>query len=301
MLNIANDCRRHRLHTVRPLSGAISNLHAITAGVAGTTTTFNGASVGATTTTFTGTGTIDMNGSLTGIVDFANHAGVFNLGTGANITGGVTSTGGVGVGTLVLAGGTQTVSVAVGAPTAINIVKAGAHLATSTFTGGIIANTLDVTGDGTVVLGASSNAVVDLGGFGGEVDLNSGANLTGTGTVDNSSGTGGILKLKGGTQSIAGAIGTTGALTEVDAGQAGGATTFSSTVSATTVKIGTGTAAFDGNVTGLVDFGGNNGQATLATTATTLGAVDSTVSSSVQADLHERNAERGRRGFDIRH
>lgn len=255
--------------------------------------------------TFTGAGAATLNGGLAGNIDFAGNNGVINLEGGQSITAGagagtVNNTGTAGEGSLILIGGTQTVAGAVGGTNALASVKAATNSGDiSNFSSTVNATNiyadegvLNITGlaTGTLTFQNTGAGTANLsGGLAGNIDfatagtvnVASGESIAagaGTGAVNSTVSGVGKLDLMGGTQSVAGAVGATDALTEVDAGQSGGATTFDSTVNATTIKVGTGSATFDGNVTSAstINFEDLAGTATVATTATSIGAVNST-------------------------
>ena len=255
-------------------SNAIGNTHrlrAISAGVAGTTTTFN-AAVSADALNVTGTGTVALGAqTFTGDINFGGNNGTLTLSSGT-ITGNIdTTTAGTGTVTITGAGtidGSIGTSVTGHTLSAVNAGTAG----TTLITGDIHATTLNITGTGTVALDGTLTGAVAYGANNGVVALASGKNITGAVTATNT----GTLTLLG-TNTVGGNIATLGVL---NAGELGGIATLSGTVNAAAINIGTGTANFAHTVTGAIDFGGNNGTVTVASGANIVGAVDSTGSTS---------------------
>jgi uncharacterized protein with beta-barrel porin domain len=266
--------------------GAGNWLTALNAGALLGTTTFNDTvnadtiNVGTGTANFTddvnatainlGTGTVKFN-DATGTLDLGGNNGIVMLVTGG-FTGAIdNATGAIGGGTLNLSAGTQTVTGLVGATKALAAVNAGATGAISNFSQDVNAGILKLTGTGTVNLYGDLTGSLDFASNKGTVVLDTGKTVSGA--IDNltGAGTGGTLTLVGGTQTIGYAVGALGKLDLIEAGA--GTATFSSAVSATTLKVnGAGTLALNG-LTGILDFNGNGGTVTLASNTSVSGLV----------------------------
>ncbi|SDB92795.1 hypothetical protein [Paraburkholderia lycopersici] len=227
-------------------------LAAVNAGASGSTTTFTGAvnavntTVGAGTANFasltTGTlgfsdaGTANLGAGVTGNVDFANQAATVNVANGQTLDGTVQSTGGVN-GTLAFAqNGTVTGDVGTSGASIATLNVGTAAQGTVTAQGNVYANTVSVQNDSTLSLAANKNL---------------------TGNVTTAADGTGTLTLAGGTQTVAGNVGASGAaLAAVNAGAAGATTTFTGAVNAVNTNVGAGTASFAGLTTGTLGFTG---------------------------------------------
>ncbi|MES2215433.1 MAG: autotransporter domain-containing protein [Pseudomonadota bacterium] len=209
------------------------------------TTTVTGDIYAATVTA--NTGTLALQGNLTGALNFAAD-GKVTLGADANITGAITTIAGAGNGTITVADGDSTIKGTVGV--AGNVLKAltsnvGAGN-THTVTGAIYAATTTVGGVGTLALSDSLTGALNFAAD-GTVTLASGKSITGaittaadnTGTISGASGL-----TAGNTVTLTGAVGASGsALAAVDVGAAKLVTTsnlFAHSVTAGTITLGAG-------------------------------------------------------------
>jgi len=263
-----------------------------TGGAAGKTVQIDG-DVFAQTTTVNGTGTLDLNGSLSGTGTALTYGadGTVILADGKDITGNVdNSTGGDGAGTLNLEG-TSTISGTVGATNTLKSISGGAAGKTVTFSSAAKSAALDVNGTGTVKLGnistittttLSAAGTLDVDGglignvnFGadGTIDLADTKNITGA--IDNTTGADGVGTLNvEGTSTVSLEVGDTNSLKMITGGAAGKTVTFSravksqaldvngtgtvnltkvSTIGTTTISAG-GTLDLDQNLTGDINF-----------------------------------------------
>jgi uncharacterized protein YhjY with autotransporter beta-barrel domain len=207
-------------------------LYAVTGGGDGATSTFGG-DVYADSLSFTGNGVIDLGGDFSGDVTTAVD----------------------GTGTLVLSGDASTVGGDVGTATeALLAVEGGADDTVSTIAGDVYAQTVDVTGTGTVAVGGDLNGD---GYFSGDGVLEVSGDVNGdVATVTDGTGT---LALTGATSTVTGDVGTaTEALLAVEGGENGTVSTFSGDVYAGTVDVtGTGTVVLDNDLNNDGHFSGN--------------------------------------------
>jgi uncharacterized protein with beta-barrel porin domain len=244
------------------------------------------------TTVNAGTGTLNFNaaGLNTATISFGANDGTVTFVDGANLTGGVDATA-ANKGTVTFAG-SSTVSSTIGATQAVKVLNANgvggktlavtgavqaqttnAGAGTLTLTGGLTGTTLNM-GTGTVNLNATSSVTtVDFVGNDGTLNVAAGKNLTTT-NINNNAATG-TLSLLGGTQAVAGAVGSN-TLKVINAGQAGGATSFSGVVKAATINVGSGSVSFADNVTGNVAIGSSAGAVTIAAGKNLTGSIDGT-------------------------
>ena len=252
----------------------------INAGVDGATSNFTngGAAVYAQTLNVVGNGTVNLAGGLTGNLNFADadasQNGTANIAVGKNLVGNVT-TDLNNTGILNLLGGTQNVTGTVGLPGAsLNTINAGANGATTNFTMGanVYATTLNVTGNGTVnlfgglLVGSLNYTLADPNQHGTAIFK---VNQNWAGNVTTARDNTGYLTLEGGAQTINGPVGAAGAaLNTINAGAAGGTSTFSSMVYGTKLKYsGNGAVVLNGQnggsatggLVGTVDFDNQTG------------------------------------------
>ncbi|MFA5390368.1 MAG: autotransporter-associated beta strand repeat-containing protein [Candidatus Omnitrophota bacterium] len=227
-----------------------------------------GASSTIATTTFTGTGTLELDGKLTGSVVFAADGTLDVCGDDCgDITGSIdNSTGADGVGTLIVET-TATISGSVGATHSLKeIESAVASGETVTFSSDASATTLSLTGAGDVVLNGSFTGMVDYSAN-GTVTLADGKKIIGT-VVNSSGATAGTLTFLG-SSTTGGDIGGTplagaGDLTAVNIGNgvtSGGRVSLAHDIYATTTTINTGgTLSLTGNrtVSGDLTFAGTS-------------------------------------------
>lgn len=224
--------------------------------------------------------------NVTSAVNFVNADALVTLAAGKTITGAVDATV-ANKGTLTLEGAGEVTGI-VGGTAALKVLNAG--IGASVFDSAVTAQTINVTGTSTVDFkGAVTSTSGILYGAAGSVTLENG--LTGgasfagndgtlivssgksiSGGVDATTTNKGTLTLSGGTQSV-GAVGATQNLHQVNAGQSGGATTFTGAVKANTLSVGTGTVTLNAGGTGALSFG-SDGTAHLAAGQTYTGSVD---------------------------
>jgi hypothetical protein len=197
------------------------------------------------TNTNISTGTANLNtlsGNTSSNIVFTG-AGVSNL--YGNLTGNITtSTNNQGIVTVVgdSSGKVQTITGNIGTSSLfdLNVLNIGETGSSSNYTTSIING--NVYANNTVLNNGTTNS--------SELKLSSDKNITSTiTTADNDKG---ILTLLGGTQTVAGSVGTSGAkLAEVNAGDNAATSTFSSDVFATNLDVeGTGTVNLNGNFAG---------------------------------------------------
>ncbi|QVL45077.1 MAG: autotransporter domain-containing protein [Methylophilaceae bacterium] len=176
--------------TVDATVGAASlGLNKITAGADGATTNFtNTAAVYANTLEVTGNGLVNLSGGLVGNLDYVNNVssenGTVTIASGKNLIGNVTTgASGYSQGVLTMIGGEQQVSGTIGSDGApLTTVNAGATGSTTTLNGMTYADTLQFTGNGTVVLNGT-NSANPVAGLKGTVDFGTNA-ITDTGTLE---------------------------------------------------------------------------------------------------------------------
>ncbi|MFA5135742.1 MAG: autotransporter-associated beta strand repeat-containing protein, partial [Patescibacteria group bacterium] len=129
-------------------------------------------------------GTVSFDGgNITATTVKFEDDGTLSLASGHSITGNVNNTSLTPKGTLTLAGGTQSVSGTVGAGHALSVINAGADSSASTFSGAVNASALNVTGDGTVTLNASSTIGTTSVHNGGALQLQNNSTVTGSASL----------------------------------------------------------------------------------------------------------------------
>ncbi|MBF0359306.1 MAG: autotransporter domain-containing protein, partial [Magnetococcales bacterium] len=236
---------------------------------AGITSTFGGA-IAALTTNITGTGTVAFTGDQTGNITFGS-ASTATFTADEKVVGAIDATTSVRGAVTFAATATNTtlVSSTVGATKALTAVNvAPASGITATFAGAYQTATTTHSGAGTVAfsttVGATTTSNINISG-GGTVALTGAAK----GGIDNTSGTSGTGTLTAATH-VTGAIGSTNALATVTYSAAANQT---GAVRATTVNVGSAnTVAFDGNITGNLNFSAD-GTATETANSKIVGAV----------------------------
>lgn len=243
------------------------------------------------TVSTTGTTTLASDPAATPAVTFtADGTAVDPDGSDYLVTAGdtVTNTSGTdNEGTLTLAGtsGTQTVAGAVGgAGAALKAVNAGAAGGTSIFSGAVTAQTLTVSGTGTVDLNAAGANTIGTLNYAGDGTVSLATAGTLTGNITTSATNTGTLTAAG-TETITGTVGASGKLLKavnIGAGAAG----ITGDVYATTVTVtGSNTVAFGGNVNATTfDFGATTGTAQIAS-GKNLTATNITGSAAATLDL----------------
>ncbi|MCH8998168.1 MAG: autotransporter domain-containing protein [Proteobacteria bacterium] len=269
---------------------APASLKVVNGGANGTTAIFS-ADVFAQTLNVTGTGTVDLDGAFTGVLDF-DADGTATIATTKNLTGTVTTSAGDNTGTLTLEG-TTTVSGQVGtAPASLKVVNGGANGTTAAFSADVFAQTLNVTGTGTVDLDGNFTGTLDFDAD-GTATVATGKTVA---TVTNSSGAAaGTLTFEG-TTTTGGTIGSI--LTAVqqlkDVNFNGGTASVGHDIGATTIDIAGGATvnysaskAYDGDLTnaGTLDLstytltGSGNGAGTGKFTLSANATLKTTISS----------------------
>ncbi len=255
--------------TVSGQVGADANrLKVVNAGANGDTATFS-SDLFATTTNVTGTGTLDLNGSLTGTSLAFAADGLVTLADTKNLTAAIT-TATDSDGTLTIEG-TSTITGQVGTgANKLKVINGGAAGEVATFANNVFADTANVTGTGTLAFSQSFEGLLDFDAD-GIATLGNGGTLTGNITTSAGDGTGTFTVDDNGT--VTGQVGAGGAaLKKVNGGQSGGTSTFDSDVFATDVDVATGTLDLDGSLTGDLNFTGD-GTTTLADTKNLTGTV----------------------------
>ena len=175
--------------SVNATVGAASHsLNKVTAGEDSATTNFtNSAAMYAKTLEVSGNGSVSLSGGLVGNLSYVNNVssenGTVTIASGKDLIGNVTTgASGYSQGVLTMSGGTQQVSGTIGSDGApLTTVNAGANGATTTLNGMTFADTLQFTGNGTVVLNGT-NSADPVKGLKGTVDF--GTNNTNTGTLE---------------------------------------------------------------------------------------------------------------------
>ena len=255
-------------------TGTIGNtsnrLGILNAGVAGKAVTITG-NVFAVTSNVSGTGTLNFQGNLTGILDY-DADGLATIADAKNLTGTVTTSAGDNTGTLTLEG-TTTVSGQVGtAPASLKVVNGGVAGKVATFSADVFAQTLNVTGTGTVDLDGNFTGILDFDQD-GTATIATTKNLTGT--VTNSSGAAaGTLTFEGIT-TTGGTIGSiaTAAQQLKDVNFNGGTASVGHDIGATTIDIANGaTVTYTTSATYASDLtvgGGASGTLNLGTNTLT--------------------------------
>ena len=262
-------------------SGA--SLKAVNAGVNGSGATFSN-NVFTQTMNITGTGAVMLDGDLNGALGYGAD-GTVVLGNNAMITGTVTNNTGLDQqGTLTLAGNAAMMVQVGGAGASLKAVNAGANTSSSTFSSDVYAQSMYITGTGSVSLNAALHGALSYKDDG---TLTLGNNMTITGAVTNGTGTDeqGTLTLAG-SAAMSVPIGTTGAsLKAVNAGANGSNSTFSGNVYTQSMNItGAGAVALDGDLNGALSYG-NNGVVRLADGKTITGTVSNDSGVNFQGEL----------------
>ncbi len=225
---------------------------------AGVTSTF-GSTIDARTVTLAGTGTTAFADDVTAVtsVNFTGD-GVASFAANKKIVGNVDA--GANEGTVnftATSTDTTLVSGTVGATNAIKVLNvAPASGVTATFAGAYTVTTTTHSGLGTVAFSDNVTGDVNLAAD-GTVTVAVGKIIDGN--VDNTTSADGAGTLSIGASGtatvVSGTVGATNSLKSVTLDSTGGIGTFAGAVKATTVNLaGTGTAAFSGDVTGVVNF-----------------------------------------------
>lgn len=215
--------------------------------------------------------TLDQSGQAKNQVAFNNNDGVLQIGNNGSLTGKagtvVVSTTGNNLGTVTMVSGTQAITGGIGASGhAIKTLNIGgnntggldtstANYSTTTANGDIYAQNINLNNNGTT----NSSSLIMASGY----------NLTGTVNTDTNQS--GILTLAGGTQTVTGTVGATGArLSQVNSGATGANSTFTGAVFADTVtnNTGTGSSTFNSNVTATTAINVNAGTTLVSGAAT---------------------------------
>ncbi len=219
---------------------------------------------------FSGTGTIRIVKDLTvtNDIDFKNQAGILQIESDANITGNVTSTGGIN-GTVTFNSGTN--SSISGTITAATI-NAGVAASTVTLTGAVTATNLELSSTGIVNLQTDSTiGNIDFNNKAGTVSLSDTVDITGN--VISTGGTNGSLTFLG-SGSVSGGI----TAATINAGVAASTVTLTGAVTATNLELSsTGIVNLQTDSTiGNIDFNNKAGTVSLSDTVDITGNVIST-------------------------
>lgn len=252
------------------VSGTVGALGApvfiINGGVASTTVTFNNA-VFAGTVSYDGTGTMQFNANLTGNIQFLGNDGTATFGPGSNFTGSATTTA-LNTGNLTFLG-SSTVTGEQGAGLALNTITGGATLTNVIFNGPVNTNIVLFSGDGTMTFNQGLNGNIQFSNNDGTAVFGNFSNFFSGSAVPASPGIGNIEFL--GTSIVNATLGASGLPLDTISGGAGTSlppisiVTFNSPIFSNNIDfIGEGTMAFNANVTGNVNFLGNDGTAIFA-------------------------------------
>jgi len=256
----------------------------VDAGAAGTVSVFAG-DVNAVTTNITSTGSATFNGDLNSALSY-DGAGVVVLGDNSTIAGNVTNdTGADGRGTLTLDDRGTVLGQVGGLGASLLAVNAGADASTSTFFSDVYTQTMNITGDGVVIL--NGDLIGDLSYTdNGVVRLTGSSNLI-TGDVTNDTGSDEQGTLTFDTSVVL--LGQVGAKDEtllaVNAGANGSSVTLSGDVHAASTNItGTGVLVVDGDLYGTLSYD-DDGTVILASDNTIYGVVTNDTGTDAQGTL----------------
>jgi hypothetical protein len=265
---------------------------------------------------YTAAGTFNAENGLTGNVDFAGHAGTFNLALGQTITGNVDSIGssnghlnltnGRVTGTVGTINPLSSVTFYAGASSlgaaarAINftVADAGAIVTAS----GLMTGAVGYTAGGSMEIDAGLIGNVDFAGYAGTLNIGAGQIITGN--VDSTGSSNGSLIFLGNTSSVTGIIGATNPLAIVsfngagpinvpgtarsalfNVGNSGAVVTAAGAITGNVAYSQPGSFNANNGLTGNIDFAGNNGTFNLAAGKTITGSVDSTGSANGTLNL----------------
>ncbi len=272
--------------TLTLINGDTTTAKAVDLTIGGNTTLTGGTGVAVTAGTFAGANSVlTLNGGTDDLVavtltdgGIGNSTGLAKLvigGTGVAAVSGTIDGGLSGEGTLDI---TNTAGAAfagaIGGLSPLREVDAGVTGTTTTFNALVHTAVLDITGTGTVDLGAQTlTGNVNFEGHNGFVTLSTGTITGNISTTTNNTGT--VTITNAGT--ITGTVGSAGdSIQALNAGTTG-TTTITGDIHATTLNVtGTGTVALGGTLTGALAFGTNDGVVTLASGKSITGAVTAT-------------------------
>jgi hypothetical protein len=294
--------------TINGIVGNGSAFSAVSVGATGSTSVFNDAlnatkvSVGAGAATFNGAvnSTFDLNGGDITLADGVNLTGGVNSTYGSDNHGALTLKGSSNIGGDV--GSTNTlssVSIINTSDSTINFDGAvsnktltlGANAGTATFAGAAkINDAVTFThADQTLIFNTTSTLSngADFAGFDSKIVVDSkGGSNTFTGALKTTSDGTGTLAIQGGNSvTIASNVGdNTNSIFAVTIADSTN-TNFGGNVYAKTLNTGSGSTAFNGNVTGAINIASDGGAITLAAGKIITGAVDNTTSHANQGTL----------------
>jgi len=263
--------------------GAVgASLLAVDAGADGSSSIFS-SDVYTQAMNITGTGAVTLNGDLNGALSYQNDGSV-TLGDGTAITGTVRNdTGMDGMGELTFEGGGTVLFQVGAADAALRAVNAGADMEAVSFMNDVYAQTINITGAGTVTLNADLNGALRYSGDGIFILAN---NRTITGAVTTAADGQGTLALAGSTV-MASQVGAAGAsLKAMNAGADGSISTFSGDIYTQSLNVvGTGDVTLEGDLNGALSYG-DDGIVTVADNKTIAGAVSNDSGLDLQGELN---------------
>ncbi len=180
------------VQTISEAVGTTNNIGTVNAGANAAVSNFSD-TVATNDINVTGTGTINFADDVIGTIDFNVAGGIVNLADLVDVTGGFT-TAVDNNGTLNIAGN-SIISGGVGAFTRdLSVINTGVSGTSSTISGDVYANTVNILGTGTLTLGGNVTGAIDGTGVG----IGSGVGnviLTSSGTGITAIGAGGVLDL----------------------------------------------------------------------------------------------------------
>jgi len=250
---------------------------AVTAGddmAASAILTLNGSSSGAITLAdgVAGLASLIISGGATQIISGTIDGGVAGQGDiTINNTNGVTFSSNVGATQLRKLVITDGITKFSGTLDVVNTSIAALGTLTTT---GVATTPILFTGAGAANINGGLTGDIDLAGNAAAITIGDGSNITGN--IDSTGASNGTLSFFG-TSVVSGKIGATNALTSISAGAVLGKTvSFNDDVAAAVLNInGLGDVSLNGNLTGNINFGVNDGSVTLADTKAISGTVDS--------------------------
>ncbi len=244
--------------------------------------------------------TLSANAFLDGDFEFKSANQSLILESGANITTtaatSISNTSVSNTGTLTLQG-SSTISGNVGASAAgsrLGAINVGANGSASTFNGDVFANTLTVTGTGTINSDSITGTSVIFAGN-GTISLDANENITAA--ISTNTDSTGTLTLEGGNSTITGNVGSASAALAAINVLAGGPEITGAVFTDQLTVSGSGTLNLSGNFgssafnTGIVDV--SNGAFRLRDNASLFGSITTTVANAGQVDLQGTSTVNG--------